>query len=209
MQILNDYFAGVVFQYIEEKQSYAVYAAAIYGLVGGNLQRYVFAFVPAHLGIQDRAKLSALPWKNLQTRMCPQGVYKLKEQSWKPKSDVNVTFSVKKRETGYSTYNFDINKSEQGISFPFELVMINSPKVKSIYQYPDIMNIHFAIDKFQTIFNYIGDIHPILIEPIHIHNNIQNNHNNNNIQNNNNIPHPLQSWIDNTTMLENDNIEFL
>ena len=53
MDLLNKYFASLTFNYIEEKQGYAIYGAAIHSQIAGDKQRYVLAFVPAHLGIQS------------------------------------------------------------------------------------------------------------------------------------------------------------
>lgn len=39
--------------------------------------------------------------------------------------------------------------------------MIHTSAKKTKYQYPNSINFHWAIDQFQTIFNYIGDIHPL------------------------------------------------
>jgi len=158
MEILNKYFDSLVFQYTEEKQNYVIYAAAVNGLVGGDKMRCIIAFVPAHLGIQNKARLSNLPWKNLQTRVCPKGTYKLSIQAWKPpllNSDIpEVMLSVNKREQNYSKYYVDSKCKEY---FPFEVLMVNSPKKKTVYQYPNSMNLHWAIDQFSTVFNYIED----------------------------------------------------
>jgi len=158
MELLNKYFKSLAFQYAEEKQGYVLYAAAVNGLVGGDKMRCIIAFVPAHLGIQNKARLSDLPWKNLQTRVCPKGTYKLSIQAWKPPlldSDIpEVMLSVTKREQHYSTYQVD-NKCKE--YFPFEVLMINSPKKKTMYQYPNSMNLHWAIDQFSTVFNHIEE----------------------------------------------------
>ena len=58
-------------------------------------------------------------------------------------------FSIIERKQNYSIYTpTDTNQ------FPFELVMMHNPKKKTIYQYPNNMNLHWAIDQFQTVFNY-------------------------------------------------------
>ena len=91
-------------------------------------------------------------------RACPKGTYKVTVQAWKPplldKGIPEVMFDVNKREQHYSTYYVD-NKS--GVYFPFEVLMVNSPKKKTIYQYPNSMNLHWAIDQFNTVFNFVGD----------------------------------------------------
>lgn len=158
MDLLNHYFSSLTFQYVEEKQNYAVYVAAVNGLVGGDKMRCIIAFVPNHLGIQSKSRLVDLPWKNLQMRACPKGTYKVVIQAWKPplldKAIPEVMFNVHKREQHYSTYYVD---DKSGVYFPFEVLMVNSPKKKTIYQYPNSMNLHWAIDQYNTVFNYIGD----------------------------------------------------
>ena len=155
MDTLNSYFSTLIFQYVETKQSHAMYIAIIKSRT--DKQQCVIAFVPEHLAIQTKAHLSDLPWKNLQTRLCSQGTYKIQPQSWSPPNLAGlpeVMLNVTERKEGYSVY--------KATNFPFEVLMINSAKKKSIYQYPNTMNIYYAIDQFQTIFNYIGEAHPIL-----------------------------------------------
>lgn len=158
MEILNNYFSGLTFEYVEEKQNHAVYVAAVNGLVGGDKMRCVIAFVPNYLGIQSKCRLSDLAWKNLQTRSCPKGTYKVVVQAWKPPSFQSnipeIMLTVHKREQNYAIYYLD-GKAKQ--YFPFEVLMINSPKKKTIYQYPNSMNLNWAIDQFNTVFNYMGE----------------------------------------------------
>jgi hypothetical protein len=214
MEILNNYFEGLTFKYIEEKQSYAIYAASIYGLLSATQQRYVFAFVPKHslpTSTHSLVKLSALPWKNLQTRICEQEKYKIQPQTWKaPTTTNNINFSVKLRGQDYSTFNFDASNSNIS-SFPYEVTMIHNHKKKSVYQYPNNMNLDWAIDQFQTIFNFIETVIPENFYPKleeYIPNAVSH------IPNN--LPHPLQSWINKTSNNSNYNnsnnedlIEFL
>jgi len=156
MNLLNQYFEGLTFRYIEEKQGYAIYGASIYSQLAGDKQRYVLAFVPAHLAIQTSAKLSELPWRNLQTRLCLKTTYRIKPQVWKfPHELPSENFQVSERGKTYTTYKPDDR------NFPFEMLLINNPKKKSIYQYPNTVNIHWAIDQFSTVFNYIGESQPI------------------------------------------------
>lgn len=160
MDILNRYFGSLVFQYIEEKQGYVIYGAAIHSQLAGDKQRYVFAFVPAHLAIQTKAKLSELPWRNLQTRLCPKTTYRLRPQTWKIPHEIdNVNLKISSRNKNYAVYEAENSQ------FPFEVLLINNPKKKSIYQHPNTINLHWAIDQFCTIFNYTGHTQPIqLIE---------------------------------------------
>jgi len=156
MDLLNNYFNSLTFYYIEEKQKYAIYGASIHSMLAGDKQRYVLAFVPSHLGIQRTAKLSELPWINIQMRLCLKTTYRLKPQVWKiPQHLPNLTFTAVDRTNTYTKYQSNSD------DFPFEVLMIHTPKKKSIYQYPNVMNMHWAIDQFDTVFNYIGTVAPI------------------------------------------------
>jgi len=142
---LNDYFDSLVFEYVGEKQNYAMYCASIASQLAGNVQRFVIAFVPKHLGIQSKARLSELSWKNLQMRLCPKYTYNVPTQRWVAPDIDGPMLNVINRNQKYTTY--------QAEGFPYEVLMLHSNKKKSIYQYPNRMNIHWAIDQFSTIFN--------------------------------------------------------
>ena len=164
MDLLNKYFESLTFYYIEEKQGYAIYGAAIHSHMAGDKQRYVLVFVLSHLAVQKTAKLRELPWLNLQTRLCLKTVYRLKPQFWKfPYELQNITFRVTNRNNSYSSYRAE---SEE---FPFEVLMIHKPKKKSIYQYHSSINLHWAIDQFDTVFNYIGEVQPIQLTTLPQH----------------------------------------
>ena len=155
MDLLNKYFGTLKFQYTETKRSYAVYVACIKNMLGGTQQRYVLAFVPEHLGVQTTTKLSELAWQNLQMRLCPAGTYKVQPQPWVAnlsKDSPEVMLTVKERKETYSSYETNISKSV--ILFPFEVLMFNNPKKKTIYQYPNEMNLYWAIEQFNTMFNH-------------------------------------------------------
>lgn len=160
MDLLNKYFEELTFSYIEEKKGYAIYGAAIHSQMAGDKQRYVLVFVPAHLGIQTSAKLSELPWRNLQTRLCSKITYRLKPQAWTfPYKLLNLTFRVSNRNKTYTTYQQEM--ADDVPVFPFDVLLIHNPKKKSVYQYPNGMNLHWAIDQFSTVFNYVGEVQPI------------------------------------------------
>lgn len=156
MDLLNNYFSTLTFKRLEEKQGYAIYGAAIKSLLGGDKQQTVLAFVPQHLAISNVSKLSELPWKNLQMRMCLKNAYKLKPQTWSfPYSLKNLNLILQDRTKTYSTYAC-IDEY-----FPFEILLIHSSKKKTIYQYPNSTNLHWAIDQFSTVFNYNGEQSPM------------------------------------------------
>lgn len=161
MEIINKYFENLLFKYIEQRQNFAIYVAAIDTLIGGNKRQFVIVFVSSHLGIQDNVGLNKLPWTNLQTRLCPTDSYKVRPQPWKPPNDViNFDLKIVNRDTNYSSYTCaDVHQN-----FPFEILLIHSPTKKTTYQYPNLINLYWSINQFNTIFNYIGNQHPMLIE---------------------------------------------
>jgi hypothetical protein len=151
MELLNQYFNDLVFTRIDVKRGFTLYGAALHSQLAGDKQRHILAFVPVHLSLWSSAKLSQLQWVNLQMRMCNKTTYRLKPQVWIfPSSLPNLFFNVHNRAKTYSSYKVD------GGQFPFEMLLINSPKKESIYQYPNVVNLHWAIDQFNTVFNYVG-----------------------------------------------------
>jgi len=155
MDFMNKYFKGLEFIRTHEKKGFVIYAAAIHSFIGGDKQRYVLAFVPSHLAIKNKAKLRELPWVNLQTRLCAKNTYNTMPQQWVLNDKLeNITLKVLRRFKTYTTYT-------HGSDFPFEVLLINNSKNKSIYQYPENINLHWAIDKFNTCFNYTGHIAPL------------------------------------------------
>jgi len=149
MDILNNYFSSLVFKYIEEKSGFAVYVAAIHTMLGGDKTQYIIAFVPSHLKTKNSGKLHTLQWVNLQARLLSGNAYKVITQSWKAPtlSVTNLDLHIVERKKEHSVYRAD--------NFPFEVLMIHSQTKKTTFQYPNNMNLHWAIDQFQTIFNYV------------------------------------------------------
>jgi hypothetical protein len=166
MEILNNYFKNLIFTYIEEKQGYAVYVAAISTYTSADEMKYVLAFVPSHLGIQNNCRLHELPWKNLQTRICPKSAYKVRAQHWKsPVNSIDISFKIVSRADKYSKYCVDNDKRRNKYdrndsidpTFPYEVLMVHNPKKHTVFQFPNKMNLDFTIDQFRTIFNYVGN----------------------------------------------------
>ena len=154
MNSLNAYFRGLRFDRVAEKKGYAVYAAAIHSMIGGDKQQYVIAFVPVHLAIKASATIEELPWNSLQTRLCPINTYPTKKQPWVLDHNLeNMTLNLQERTNRHSRYI-----SENG---DFETLMLHNPKNKSIYQYQSSINLHWAIDQFNTCFVYVGEIEPM------------------------------------------------
>lgn len=188
MKIFNDYFNSLTFKFTGEKQNYAIYGAAIHSMIGADMCRYILAFVPKELATIKSGKLSELSWVNLQARLCPKNTFNITQQSWRaPESAeaMNIMLNIKHRNDKHSTYT---------CSLPFEVILLHSSKKKTIYQYPNNINLHWAIDQFQTIFNYIKP----QIQHTFSNNNLSQ-HNNNNIEylSPPSVTNPLQTWFQN------------
>lgn len=153
MDILNFYFKDLLFTQVDRKQGYTIYGAAIKSMIGGGKQRYILLFVSNHLAIKKQAKITELPWQNLQTRNL-QYSYKLKRQDWMPPRDMpNILFGVVNRTKNYSTY--------YNPEFPFEIILLHEAKKKTMYQYNNKLTLTSIIETFNSVFNYMGKEDPI------------------------------------------------
>ncbi len=156
MNLLNRYFSNLIFTRIEDKQGYSIYGACVASMMGGGFKNYVLVFVPVHLAIKSRARISELPWKNLQTRKIQYG-YRLKMQKWKgpPDGVPDILLRVSKRNKRYSEYISD------DPNFPFEILLLHESKKKTRYQYNNKIMLSTALESFNSVFNYIGKQSPM------------------------------------------------
>lgn len=153
MDYINPYFKDLIFSRIEEKQGFVIYGAMVEGMLA-NGSRYILAFVPSHLAIKTRAKIFELAWQNIQTRTL-KNAYKMRQQHFQIKRGLpDVQLTVVKRENDYSTYRGPEH-------FPFEVLMKHDPRKKTKYQYHNHLMLSSAIESFNAIINYIGDIAPL------------------------------------------------
>ena len=132
-EIFNKYFNTLVFNQVETKNNFAIYAAHVHdGLASGS--RYVYLLVPQHLAFQKKARIGNLPWKVLQTRTA-RGGYRLPMQAWKlPEGISDVKLNIVRRERMCTIYG--------AAQFPFEIQLLHDGKKKdctglrcSVYQY--------------------------------------------------------------------------
>lgn len=144
--IINRYFAKIVFFKIDKKEDYSIYGAAINSAFGDGKKEHVLLFVPTHMSILDKARIEDLHWKSLQTRLLNNG-YKLKVQKWEiPRGGEVPMFSIIHRNDERSKYvlDGDINKE-------VEMVLKHDPKKKSKMQYHNKINIIAALGTFKCI----------------------------------------------------------
>ena len=162
MDLLNSYFKKLIFTQIEEKEGHVIYGAGIASGLAGGKRRYVLLFVPKQFAIPRRARIHELKWQNLQTREL-QYSYNLKRQAWKMERDVqDILLQVNDRNKKFSMY------ASESENFPFEVLLLNDPKKKSIYQYRNRLTLTAAVEMFNSLFNYTGE-HPSPV-PHHIPN---------------------------------------
>lgn len=151
MDLLNSYFKNLIFTKIEEKENHMLYGAGIASGLAGGKKRYVLLFVPKQFAIPHKARIHELKWQNLQTREL-QYSYNLKNQSWKLGRELqDIILEVQDRNKKFSTY-----ASTNG-NFPFEVLLLNNPKKKTIYQYRNKLTLTAAVEIFNTLFNYTGE----------------------------------------------------
>jgi len=163
MDILNDYFKDLVFSRVEEKQGHVIYAARVPSMLGGGVKRYILLFVPSHLAFKTKAKIYELAWENLQTRALSYS-YRIPQQNWRPpRIDDDIILQISNRGKQYSTY---VPQSVD--SFPFEILLIHDSKKKTKFQYHNRLSVIAALDTYNSVFNYIGELSPIshISEPL-------------------------------------------
>jgi len=157
MDIFNQIFKDLVFTIVDEKQGYTIYGAGLASGLGGGTRRYVLLFVPNHLAIKKQARIHELAWQNLQTRQLSYS-YKLKQQYWSPPREDDIILGITSRSKTSSMYSC----VDPNVSFPFEILLLHDPKKKSSLQYRDKLTLLSAINMFNSVFNYTGQISPLV-----------------------------------------------
>lgn len=156
MEVINSYFKNLIFSKVDEKEGFVIYGVCVTSGLGGGTKRYVLLFVPKHLAFKPKARIHELAWQNLQTRELAYS-YKLPQQRWtRPRDAYDEEIFVKDRNTKHSLYS---------CSLPFEILLLHTPKKKTIYQYRNKLAISSALETFNAIFNYVGETSPFLLRP--------------------------------------------
>lgn len=149
MEIVNAYFAGLVFFKVEQKEGFTVYAASISSSFGDGKKTYALAFVPVHMGILNKGYLNELHWQNFQTRTLTNG-WKIPNQRWDMKQLKGLPtpmFNAVDRNQARTKY---ICESE-----PLEMVLLHDPKKNSIYQHHNRINLMAALATFKCVLNFV------------------------------------------------------
>ncbi len=151
-QILNKYFAGLVFTRVDEKEGFAIYAAGIEcRLVGFN--RYILAFVRSQYASKSQAFIHELDYENIQTRQLSYS-YRLRKQTFHcpPPRCIDPMFVNIKRTEKESTYASD--------EVSFKITMLHEAKKQTKYQYNNKLNLSASIAMFNTIIDISQDTPP-------------------------------------------------
>lgn len=149
MNHINDYFADLVFTEVDRKPEFGlvIYGVHVASGLGGGRKRYVLLSVPEssiHPPQGQRARISSLPWKSLQTREL-EGSYRLRAQRWvMPRTGPDFLFEVTDRSDRETTY---ISPDLPGL----EVSMLHSPRKKSRYQYHNRLMLKGMLDTFNCV----------------------------------------------------------
>lgn len=138
---------GLVFTRIDTKDSFGVYAVKMGRSSENGYGNYILAFVPIHLALLDRAPISRLEWRNIQSRSIKNG-YKLTPQNFSRKQPPVVLVENIERTTGYSRYS---NKEFSNI----EILLLHNPVKNTVYQYHNKLAIMGCIETFNCVLNTV------------------------------------------------------
>lgn len=143
-ETIGRYFSNITFSKVDRKEDYAIYGASINSSFGSGKKEYVLLFVPNHMAILDRGKISDLHWKSLQTRILTNG-YRLPSQKWDiPRGTQLPMFSVVERTDERSKYKLEGSKET-------EMILKHDPKKKTKFQYHNRINLVAALSTFMCI----------------------------------------------------------
>lgn len=155
-QNINSAFGHLLFYRVKDDAMYSVFAALIQSFLGDGF-KYVMLVVP-RVHVQEDKKTCSLfeiPWVCLQTRSLSTR-YNISDQAIDPRSmdprylpEYNRLKLVVKNRTSSSTYYTSYDTS-------IEVTLLSDPKKKSIYQYPDALDVMQALNTFQCILKING-----------------------------------------------------
>ena len=144
---------GLVFSRVDTKDNFGVYAAKIGRSLENGQGNYILVFVPIHLSLLDRALITRLEWRNIQSRSIKNG-YKITAQNFARRQPPVVIVENIERTQQYSKYT---STDFQDI----EIVLLHDPLKKSIYQYNTKLAIMGCIETFNCVLNLIVRRQPI------------------------------------------------
>jgi hypothetical protein len=138
MELINQYFDGIIFTKVELKEEYTLYAA----LLNHGNDKFVIAVVRNNVAILRDAELKNLIWSSIQTRTLSKR-YKLESQTMKRSKLPNPLFEeIARTQTSVKYANEE---------YPLEILMLNDPKKKGVYQYPKHYNLQGALLTYRCV----------------------------------------------------------
>lgn len=147
MDVLNQYFASLVFFKAEYKEDFTLYAAAVASSYGDGKKQYVLLLVPSHMAILDKARIGDLHWSSLQTRILANGYNRLPAQRWNIPRGLPISmFQMIDRNAERSKYRCEDDPK-------LEMILLHDPKKKSAYQFTSNINIIAALTSFKCVLN--------------------------------------------------------
>jgi hypothetical protein len=138
MELINQYFDGIIFTKVELKEEYTLYVA----LLNHGNNKFAIALVRNHLAILRQAELKDLTWACIQTRTLAKR-YNLKSQTMKRTKLPTPLFLESERT--------DTSVKYRSQECPLEILLINDSKKKGVYQYPKHYNVLAAVLSYNCV----------------------------------------------------------
>ena len=143
MDLVNLYFADIIFTKIEVNDTHTLYAA----LLNQGHNKFVIAVVPNHLAIFKTSLLKDLWYESLQTRVTTRYTNTLKSQHWRPPRGIeNPLFHEFERYPDRVKYIAD--------GHAMEMTLLNDPKKKGSYQYSKNYNFLAGLLSFHCVITF-------------------------------------------------------
>ncbi len=152
MELINAYFEGIVFTKVEQKEEYTLYAA----LLNQGNNKFAIAMVRNHMALLNQCYLKDLSWVCFQTRTLKRR-YNLKSQNLPKTKLPNPLFHEIERTQ--ATVKYGCNE------YPLELLLLNDPHKKGMYQYPRSYNLIAGFLSFNSVITPITDIVSLGVPP--------------------------------------------
>jgi len=146
-EVVNAILASLVFDKVDQKEGFTIYAALTPSALGDGHKQYFLAFVPTHLAVLNRARLHELNWQNVQSRSIAKG-YRITPQKWDmPRNIADPIFTMQSRERDYSSYTSDV---------PVEMLLLNDVKKHTKYQHHNRVSLSGALATFSCVINLLS-----------------------------------------------------
>lgn len=150
MDIFNEIFQDLNFIRYKLVNGFFMYVAKIENMIGIEY-KYVILLVPVNESGLKFAKIYELNWRSLQTRLIMDD-YNLEPQFLDPKLLDHRYYHDKFK---LSLKNRTDTQSEYFSTLPINILLLNNPKKKSVYQYADNIDLRSALNTFHCVISKI------------------------------------------------------